>query len=136
MNEYQHSIALIQKPADKRLQQFGMEEIEKLRERVRLLEEENARLRRSKILSNNDKISCAKDGSKVLELEKADSSVETDHASSNTFQGDLKPEEIERYSRQLLLSGQGGFGVEGQLKLLNSTVLVVGAGGIGSTGKD
>eukprot|EP00536_Pseudo-nitzschia_multiseries_P000344 jgi/Psemu1/293997/fgenesh1_pm.5_\ len=59
-----------------------MEEIKDLRERIRLLEEENA-------------------------------------------------SEIERYSRQLLL--HGGFGVEGQLKLLKSSVLVVGAGGIGST---
>ena len=55
-------------------------------------------------------------------------------ASTNTsFEGSLNPEQIERYSRQLLL--HGGFGVEGQLKLLNSSVLVVGAGGIGSTGK-
>ena len=41
--------------------------------------------------------------------------------------------QIERYSRQLLL--QDGFGVEGQLKLLSSSVLIIGAGGIGSTGK-
>ena len=43
----------------------------------------------------------------------------------------LTKEHIERYSRQLLLSD--GFGVEGQLKLLRSRVLIVGAGGIGST---
>ena len=43
----------------------------------------------------------------------------------------LTPQHIERYSRQLLL--QDGFGVEGQCKLLSSSVLVVGAGGIGST---
>ena len=109
-----------------------MEEIEELRERVRLLEEENARLRRSEILRNDN--SCAKDeNNTAVELKEADSSVETYRASPNTFQGDLKPEQIERYSRQLLL--HGGFGVEGQLKLLNSSILVVGAGGIGSTGK-
>ena len=44
---------------------------------------------------------------------------------------DLTIEEIERYSRQLILSQ--GFGVSGQRKLLSSSVLVIGAGGIGST---
>lgn len=43
----------------------------------------------------------------------------------------LKPDDIERYSRQLILSQ--GFGVTGQQKLLSSSVLVVGAGGTGST---
>jgi len=43
----------------------------------------------------------------------------------------LSKDHIERYSRQLLLAD--GFGVEGQLKLLNSSVIIVGAGGIGST---
>jgi hypothetical protein len=45
---------------------------------------------------------------------------------------ELLPNQISRYSRQLLL--QDGFGVEGQRKLLSSSVLVIGAGGIGSTG--
>jgi adenylyltransferase/sulfurtransferase len=40
-------------------------------------------------------------------------------------------DDIVRYSRQLLL--QDGFGVTGQCKLLSSSVLVVGAGGIAST---
>lgn len=44
----------------------------------------------------------------------------------------LSAAQIERYSRQLLLND--GFGVEGQRKLLSSSVLVIGAGGIGSTG--
>lgn len=44
----------------------------------------------------------------------------------------LSAEQIERYSRQLLLND--GFGVQGQLKLLSSSVLVIGAGGIGSAG--
>ena len=43
----------------------------------------------------------------------------------------LSPAHIQRYSRQLLL--QDGFGVVGQCKLLSSSALVVGAGGIGST---
>jgi adenylyltransferase/sulfurtransferase len=44
---------------------------------------------------------------------------------------ELSPCEIERYSRQLILSQ--GFGVQGQLRLLSSSVLVIGAGGIGSS---
>ena len=44
---------------------------------------------------------------------------------------ELTPDQIERYSRQLILSQ--GFGVSGQRKLLSSSVLVIGAGGIGSS---
>lgn len=43
--------------------------------------------------------------------------------------GALSEEEIERYSRQIILSEMGGVGQE---RLLNSSVLVVGAGGLGS----
>ena len=43
----------------------------------------------------------------------------------------LSTDQIARYSRQLLLSE--GWGVSGQQKLLSSRVLVIGAGGIGST---
>lgn len=42
---------------------------------------------------------------------------------------DLSPEEVERYSRQLILKEVG---LKGQLKLRQSSVLVVGAGGLGS----
>ena len=41
----------------------------------------------------------------------------------------LSPEEIRRYARHLVLKGIGG---EGQQRLKNSRVLVVGAGGLGS----
>ncbi|CAH2069901.1 unnamed protein product [Thlaspi arvense] len=41
----------------------------------------------------------------------------------------LSPDQIYRYSRQLLLPS---FGVEGQSNLLKSSVLVIGAGGLGS----
>jgi hypothetical protein len=44
----------------------------------------------------------------------------------------LSNHQIERYGRQLLLSN--GFGVSGQKKLLESSALIIGAGGIGSTG--
>ena len=40
----------------------------------------------------------------------------------------LTPEELEHYDRHLVLKG---FGSEGQLKLKNASVLVVGAGGLG-----
>lgn len=43
----------------------------------------------------------------------------------------LRPDQISRYSRQLLLTD--GFGVTGQKQLLSSSILVIGAGGIGST---
>ncbi|KAL7433260.1 hypothetical protein ACHAXH_005602 [Discostella pseudostelligera] len=43
----------------------------------------------------------------------------------------LRPDQVTRYSRQLLL--KDGFGVIGQKKLLSSSILVIGAGGIGST---
>jgi sulfur-carrier protein adenylyltransferase/sulfurtransferase len=41
----------------------------------------------------------------------------------------LTPEEVKRYSRHLVLQE---FGMEGQVKLKNSSVLVVGAGGLGA----
>ncbi len=42
---------------------------------------------------------------------------------------DLTEEQIERYSRQIVLKEIGGIG---QNKLLNSKVTIVGAGGLGS----
>ena len=41
----------------------------------------------------------------------------------------LKPEQVERYSRHIILERMG---LKGQLKLLQSSVLIVGAGGLGS----
>jgi len=43
--------------------------------------------------------------------------------------GTMTAEQVKRYSRQMLLAGVGE---EGQLKLLRSRVLLVGAGGLGS----
>ncbi|KAF7831364.1 Adenylyltransferase and sulfurtransferase MOCS3 [Senna tora] len=48
---------------------------------------------------------------------------------SNPANGLLSPDMIHRYSRHLLLPS---FGVEGQANLLKSSILVVGAGGLGS----
>ncbi|MBA7622658.1 putative adenylyltransferase/sulfurtransferase MoeZ [subsurface metagenome] len=42
---------------------------------------------------------------------------------------DLSEEQIERYSRQIVLKEVGGIG---QKKLLNSTITLIGAGGLGS----
>ena len=42
---------------------------------------------------------------------------------------DLTEEQIERYSRHILLQDVG---LEGQEKLLNAKVLIVGVGGLGS----
>lgn len=80
---------------------------------------------------------------RIAELEKENSELRSEKADDELYEpketkgaswidGDkLTPEQIERYSRQLLIAG--GFGVTGQLLLLNSSVLIVGAGGIGST---
>lgn len=85
-----------------------------LMDRIEALEVENERLR------NSGQRSCAH--------------VDLIHpsSSSNSVQK-LSNAEIERYSRQLLLSN--GFGVDGQRKLLDSSVCIIGAGGIGSTGR-
>lgn len=42
---------------------------------------------------------------------------------------DLSPDELARYARQIILPG---IGVEGQRRLKNASVLIVGAGGLGS----
>lgn len=83
------------------------DEIGKLKARLKELEEENHRLR--SITSP---------------------SVNTADQHLNSTPNALTAPQIERYSRQMLV--KHGFGVQGQLKLLNSSVLVVGAGGIGS----
>lgn len=49
---------------------------------------------------------------------------------TNLADKNIKASEIDRYSRQMLLPE---ISLEGQLKLKNARVLVVGAGGIGSS---
>lgn len=95
-------------------------EFNELQERVKRLEAENERLR-SMIPSNS-----SDEAGKILS--------ESAEQEPGLYTSALSSKEIERYSRQLLVRGGMG-GVEGQLKLLKSRVLVVGAGGIGSTGK-
>ncbi|KAH8376710.1 hypothetical protein KR093_000981 [Drosophila rubida] len=53
---------------------------------------------------------------------------DNDALSPNQIQGKLTNDDISRYSRQLILPD---FGVRGQLKLKKSSVLIVGAGGLG-----
>ena len=88
-------------------------EVTALKKRIQALEEENRRLK----LSSGER--------SVADSSKSENDSKPSDRLSNT--------EIERYSRQLLL--RGGFGVTGQKKLLSASVLVVGAGGIGSTGE-
>jgi hypothetical protein len=88
----------------------------KLSERIEALERENKRLRKS-----------------AEQREAGGSQTEKNRPSRSNDSNRLSNAEIERYSRQLLLSN--GFGVEGQKKLLASSVCVIGAGGIGSTGE-
>lgn len=87
--------------------------INELEQRVAQLEKENADLR-----------------SKSAAEEVAEPK-ETNDDENDKNEDKLSPEQIERYSRQLLIAG--GFGVTGQLVLLKASVLIVGAGGIGST---
>lgn len=94
------------------------------------------------ILSNEDRIAELEAEIRLLREENRFLRTSTNSESSHQ-DGDFGPltpldpvlkldvEHIERYSRQLLLAD--GFGVEGQKKLLGSSVLFVGAGGIGST---
>ena len=71
---------------------------------------------------------------RIEELERENKRLRKSAGKSHTdFISPLSNTEIERYSRQLLLSN--GFGVEGQKRLLSSSVCVIGAGGIGSTGE-
>lgn len=48
----------------------------------------------------------------------------------NTEKSNLSNEELERYARQMLLKP---IGLQGQERLKNTKVLVIGAGGIGSS---
>jgi adenylyltransferase/sulfurtransferase len=95
---------------------IGLESPHRIREleaKIRSLEEENRQLR----------LGCAVTPSVVVLPQVPTSPLDPVH--------ELSRDQIERYSRQLLLPE--GFGVEGQRTLLSSSVLVVGAGGIGST---
>ena len=100
-----------------------MAELPSSSQRIQELEEEVARLKaENAILKKNTKDPTARNGQ--------ESRVYTPLPALPPV-NKLSPGHIERYSRQLLL--HDGFGVLGQHKLLSSSVLVVGAGGIGST---
>lgn len=96
------------------------ESIEQLQARIREQDKEIQALRQQ--------VSCLKG-----ESSDDDESDTNDESNNDTSDSQLlSAQQIERYSRQLLL--KDGFGVQGQRKLLSSSVLVIGAGGIGSTG--
>jgi hypothetical protein len=133
--------------------------VQSLQERIQRLEEENSRLRSclshasasngiagSGNLQTNMELLAGTSTSASLSstttttttttttIEETTTTEGTDNIPSSTSfaQHSLSRDQIERYSRQLLL--RDGFGVAGQHKLSSSSVLIVGAGGIGSTG--
>ncbi|KAB5551181.1 molybdenum cofactor synthesis protein [Coniochaeta sp. 2T2.1] len=64
----------------------------------------------------------------LAQAEKDAQDAKRKQTSNGTWKWPLQAQEYERYGRQMILPG---FGVEGQLKLKNSRVLIVGAGGLG-----
>lgn len=84
-------------------------------EEIRALKKQVARLESERINESN-----------------SSADLKEEHVTTISTDESLSAQQIERYSRQLLLND--GFGVQGQLMLLSSSVLVIGAGGIGSTG--
>jgi hypothetical protein len=129
--------------------------VQSLQERIQRLEEENSRLRSclshasaSNGIAGNGNIQTNKEllagpstsaslsstTTTTTTIEETTTAEGTDNnpSSASFAQHSLSRDEIERYSRQLLL--RDGFGVAGQHKLSSSSVLIVGAGGIGSTG--
>lgn len=112
-------------------------EVFELREEVALLKEKIRKLEEERAERNDSRGSTAK--MRVMEME-ADNNKRSDPIDPPAEIDDiptiapvqtLRPDQISRYSRQLLLND--GFGVEGQKQLLSSSMLVIGAGGIGST---
>jgi adenylyltransferase and sulfurtransferase len=113
--------------------------IQDLLDRIRQLEQENTRLQAqlknekqpkepTAVVPPNDEENSASSSPPSKSTSVSD---DLKNNSIESYEGILNPSQIERYSRQLLL--QGGFGVHGQLALQNAKVLIVGAGGIGST---
>ena len=103
-----------------------------LKERIRQLEEENLKLKKELESNTTSNVVTAENSSCITSCINNDKVTASASSLSSSFEGKLTPSQIERYSRQLLL--HGGFGVTGQIRLLNSSVLVIGAGGIGSSG--
>jgi adenylyltransferase/sulfurtransferase len=103
--------------------------IQELELHVNSLQKENKSLQ----VSNQEKTAAA-EARQALVVEETQVEVEQEEPQDEPgaqVVDKLSMDQIERYSRQLLL--QDGFGIEGQCKLLSSSVLVVGAGGIGSS---
>lgn len=116
--------------------------IQELEKQLEQLEAENRRLRESKEAKRIVCVSSAVAATSTSTATVADSTSSftvpnqvVEGANTNSVQlpeSGLTADQVERYSRQLILS-RGLGGVKGQLGLLSSRVLVVGAGGIGST---
>ncbi|GKY92227.1 hypothetical protein MPSEU_000193900 [Mayamaea pseudoterrestris] len=98
--------------------------IRELEERIKMLEQEN-QLLKSKLSAFAQPTEPCENVESAINLSPLAEAPSSRHVQSLSTQG------IERYSRQLLLSN--GFGVTGQAQLAQSKVLIIGAGGIGST---
>jgi len=120
--------------------------IRALEAQVQLLEDENRRLRENKSSKKASPVlgaACCDQQKQQQQQQEEDlvpqQQEESDTTSSTISQQlpnsdvALTKDEVERYSRQLLMSSNMLGGVPGQIRLRNSRVVVVGAGGIGST---
>eukprot|EP01027_Heterolobosea_sp_BB2_P012239 GEZU01017753.1.p1 GENE.GEZU01017753.1~~GEZU01017753.1.p1 ORF type:complete len:178 (-),score=19.69 GEZU01017753.1:388-888(-) len=112
-------------------------------ERIKRLEHENEQLRKQ-LLQMEEKLALAQQQQQQPRSNNNDTSSHAEHQHNATVapnepisvpirsarnKGSLNNDQIMRYCRQLLLPD---IGVKGQTKLINSSVLIVGAGGLGS----
>ncbi|KAG0238942.1 Molybdenum cofactor synthesis protein 3 [Actinomortierella wolfii] len=93
--------------------------IEALTARLRQLEQQNEALKQEVAALRLEQSSLRKDVS----------TLQHDHTTPFEKVAKLTNPEIARYGRQLILPG---FGIQGQLDLRNSSMLIVGAGGLGA----
>ncbi|RHZ47532.1 hypothetical protein Glove_578g35 [Diversispora epigaea] len=113
-----------------------LEENAKLLNRVNELEiqVEKLKLEKNSIqdklnkLTELNKLNEVNDLNKVIELKELNES-QSDQNDDNGKEKGLKLKEYLRYGRQLILPD---FGISGQIKIKNSSILVVGAGGLGA----
>jgi adenylyltransferase and sulfurtransferase len=106
-------------------------EIAELKRQLDALRTENQGLRRQQGLANDGELTSSSPSSVVRPASppSSNSSPPPSSSSAPSRYSSLSNSHIERYSRQIL----AGVGVDGQRKLLQAKVVVVGAGGIGSS---
>ncbi|KAL1924565.1 uncharacterized protein VTP21DRAFT_4219 [Calcarisporiella thermophila] len=96
-----------------------LDEIDELKARIAKLELENKQLKELLQIGNVE--------SSLLPESRKNEGIEK--SSMSKGENRLNKEEIMRYGRQLILDG---FGMKGQLKLRQASILIVGAGGLGA----